>query len=295
VQLNLIATFFAIGKSPIQPREMSALNILYELSALVGETVLKTACRTYLDGADAPAPKKVKKERKPRGKSSWNLEVDKVLEEMRQACVATGKSAEEAAKEVTYKMAFAEASRRRREGDPEAQAKYEANQAKREAKREAKGKSKKTATPTPTKKTEEMDYGETDEESASVDGVPARLDPKTVYQYLFDLQESGVTNMLGCKPYLQREFSMTESEADDIRQEFVSRYGELKKKYGAVQAPPAQKKRAKEVPATTPAPPAQKKRAKESRPLPASRAKISVFGEGPGYSADTPGLEAGLA
>jgi hypothetical protein len=238
---------------------MSALNILYELSALVGEATLKTACRTFLDGADAP--KKVKKERKPRGKSSWNLEVDKVLEEMRETLTATGKSAEEAAKEVTYKMAFAEASRRRREGDPEAQAKYEANQAKREAKREAKGKSKKPvatpATPAPAPKPEEV------EEPASVDGVPARLDPKAVYQYLFDLQESGVVNMLGCKPYLQREFSMTDPEADDVRQEYVSRYRKLKEKYG--KAPEKKEKKARGE--------------KKAKPLPASRAKISVFGE----------------
>lgn len=98
----------------------NVLTILKELSAALGQEVVQAACEQFLN------KKKEKKERKPRGKSSWNLEVDKVLEEMRTE-VAEGET-------VTYKMAYAEASRRRRETNPEAQLKYEAYRAKVEAK-----------------------------------------------------------------------------------------------------------------------------------------------------------------
>jgi hypothetical protein len=81
----------------------------------------------------------VKKERKPRGKSSWNLAVDKVLEEMRAASSEPDK--------VTYKIAYAEASRRKRENDPAAQAKYDTYREKLAEKRAAKKASKPTPAP----------------------------------------------------------------------------------------------------------------------------------------------------
>lgn len=176
----------------------NVLSILKELSAALGQEAVKTACEQFLGS------KKQKKERKPRGKSSWNVEVDKVLEEM-QAAAGEGET-------VTYKMAFAEASRRKREGDPEAQAKYEAYRAKVEAKRAEKAAAK----------------GGAPEPAASVE--PAYDDAK-VYNFLFDLQESGVTNMLGCVPYLQEEFGMEKAAAEEYRKAYVSKYAELRAKY----------------------------------------------------------------
>lgn len=224
---------------------MSALNLIRELSALLGKEAVEKACQDFL-GA-----KKPKRERKPRGKSSWNLEVDKVLAEMR-----AGKSAEEA-KAVTYKMAYAEASRRRREDNPEAQAKYEANQAKRAEKKGKKAKPAAAPAPPPSE----------DDEDNTVDGVPARLDPKVVFQYLFELQNSGKTNMLGCKPYLMEEFGMTDAEAGDIRQQLVSHYSEMKAKYGK----PA-------TPAAAPTP-AKKPAGRPKKELNAARAKIPIMGD----------------
>ena len=110
----------------------SILNILNELATSLGREAVVEACMNF-SSPDAVQTKKVKKERKARGPSSWNVEVQKVLEELRT--VAT--SPEEGAK-ITHKMAMEEASRRRRTDDPEAQAKYEANRAKVEAKRASK-------------------------------------------------------------------------------------------------------------------------------------------------------------
>jgi len=102
----------------------SVLKILNELAVGYGMDVVRNAALKF---TQTDAPKKVKKERKPRGKSSWNLEVDKVLEEMKAVD-----------SKVTYKMAYAEASRRKREGSPEAQAKYDAYRKKMDEKRAAK-------------------------------------------------------------------------------------------------------------------------------------------------------------
>jgi hypothetical protein len=86
---------------------MSLINILNELSTLLGREVVVAECLKFTTN---------KKERKPRGKSSWNIEVDTVLADMRSKTTDN----------VTYKMAFAEASRRRRLNNPELQARYDA-------------------------------------------------------------------------------------------------------------------------------------------------------------------------
>jgi hypothetical protein len=110
------------------------LNILVSLSSCLGNDVVRDACQKFLSGKLDTAASKVKKERKPRGKSSWNLAVDKVLEEMRAASSEPDK--------VTYKIAYAEASRRKRENDPAAQAKYDTYREKLAEKRAAKKASK---------------------------------------------------------------------------------------------------------------------------------------------------------
>lgn len=53
-----------------------------------------------------------------------------------------------------------------------------------------------------------------------------------IYKYMFDLQESGVCNMLGSGEYLRKRFSgMTAKEADDIVLNYMSNYDELHAKY----------------------------------------------------------------
>ena len=103
------------------------VNILNELATSLGRDLVLEACQKF-SGSSASAPTKPKAERKPRGPSVWNVEVEKVLEEMRAAATGDAK--------ITHKMAMEEASRRRRENNPEAQAKYEASLAKRTASKE---------------------------------------------------------------------------------------------------------------------------------------------------------------
>jgi hypothetical protein len=100
--------------------------------------------------------KKEKKESKPRGQSSWNIAVQETLTEMRDAYMETYVTENPEATEddikkatekaVTYKMAFARASEKKREADPTAQAKYEENKAKRLAKKAEKASAKVPAT-----------------------------------------------------------------------------------------------------------------------------------------------------
>ena len=103
------------------------MNILNELATSLGRSAVIEACAKFSSSSsEAVQIKKVKK----RGPSSWNLEVEKVLEDMRASVTGDEK--------VTYKMAMAEAGRRRRANDPEAQAKYEETaKAKASAKAEA--------------------------------------------------------------------------------------------------------------------------------------------------------------
>jgi hypothetical protein len=236
---------------------MNVLTILNELAASAGQDAVRAACTQFLGG------KKVKKERKPRGKSSWNLEVDTVLGEMRAALVTAGESEEGVKKKATYKMAYAEASRRRRENNPEAQAKYEAKHGPLlpsvvvESPPLAVDAATATATsPTtittnpistiatnPTATTtnptihvealDEMDYGDTDDEGIVIDGVPDKYDAQTVYRFLFALEGEGTLS----KSDLQREFGMTKQEADDVGAEYTSRHEELKAKYALPAAP----------------------------------------------------------
>ena len=51
-----------------------------------------------------------------------------------------------------------------------------------------------------------------------------------VYTFLFDLQESGITNMFGAVPYIMDEFpTLTRVEARACLQYWMDHYRELKK------------------------------------------------------------------
>lgn len=80
--------------------------------------------------------------------------------------------------------------------------------------------------------------------AAAAGGAPAEdadneEERRRVFQYLFQLQDSGRTNMLGCVPYLVRECGLDESTAMDYREEYVRNYDALYAKYGPAQAPSA--------------------------------------------------------
>ena len=54
-----------------------------------------------------------------------------------------------------------------------------------------------------------------------------------IYKYMFELQESGVCNMLGSETYLRKRFSsLSPREAEDIVLNYMSNYKELFAKYG---------------------------------------------------------------
>jgi uncharacterized protein YciI len=53
------------------------------------------------------------------------------------------------------------------------------------------------------------------------------------YRYLDKLRESGVTNMYGATPYLQRQFSLDKEEARDILADWMETFSERHNK-GAI-------------------------------------------------------------
>ena len=126
----------------------SILNILNELSASLGYEAVRAACQKFSSSKSVPVADKPKKQYKPRGKSSWNLAVDKTLEEMRADYLAKNPGSD-ATKAITYKMAYAEASKNKRANDPAAQATYEKYRAKVEEKRAAKRAAKGETAPVP--------------------------------------------------------------------------------------------------------------------------------------------------
>ncbi len=54
---------------------------------------------------------------------------------------------------------------------------------------------------------------------------------KKIYSYMFDLQKSGICNMMGSGTYLKENFGMTNIEAEDIVLNYISNYDSLYAKY----------------------------------------------------------------
>ena len=53
---------------------------------------------------------------------------------------------------------------------------------------------------------------------------------KEVFLYLFELQESGVTNMFGARPYLQRAFPLLDSSTShDLLSRWMKDYNNIRK------------------------------------------------------------------
>lgn len=89
--------------------------------------------------------------------------------------------------------------------------------------------------------------------SSEAEDVPSLFpDRAAVFGYLFELQESGKTNMLGATPYLQEKFNIDASEARSFLTEYMSNYSALRAQYAPApaaaadgassEAPPAPKK-----------------------------------------------------
>ena len=54
-----------------------------------------------------------------------------------------------------------------------------------------------------------------------------------MFQYLFDLQESGITNMFGSGPYVEREFPhLDKKEVRDVVMEWMSNYEAIHARMG---------------------------------------------------------------
>ena len=56
---------------------------------------------------------------------------------------------------------------------------------------------------------------------------------ETVFDYLDELQESGVTNMLGAAPYIAAHFDVEYETARALLIEWMKTYGERHQKHGS--------------------------------------------------------------
>jgi hypothetical protein len=212
----------------------SVQNILKELAATLGYDAVRSACINFaakkptdlgLSAAAAPAGKgKGKKaavssgevETKPKREQTetqkaWVSFIDEVLAEMK-AAAGDGTAA---GVKVTRKMAMAEAGRRKRESDPEAKAAYEKRQAIKDAKKRSReGAAASLAAP-------------------AAEAAPAAYseEEQRVFRYLFDLQASGTTNMLGAPRFLMNELGLYRGEADDYTSRYMDEYDELAKTF----------------------------------------------------------------
>ena len=50
------------------------------------------------------------------------------------------------------------------------------------------------------------------------------MDKQVYFDYLVSLRDSGVTNMMGAGPYLEREFGLSRYEAKDILLEWIESF-----------------------------------------------------------------------
>jgi len=66
---------------------------------------------------------------------------------------------------------------------------------------------------------------------AAAPETPIESLDRKVYQYLFDLQDSGVCNMLNSDQYLRRNFGISADAADEYVENYLSNYAALRKKY----------------------------------------------------------------
>ena len=69
-------------------------------------------------------------------------------------------------------------------------------------------------------------------ESREAEGESREAERESVFRYMFDLQKSGVTNMLGSDRYVQRHFGFPLEKAEQYLNEYLENYNGLYLKYG---------------------------------------------------------------
>jgi hypothetical protein len=235
---------------------MSSISaLLKDLSATLGAEVVRAEAMKFFSqqaesqeaqegqeaqGGKEKKPKKEKKEVKPRGPSEWNLYCRQVLEEMKKENPsATPKMAMMAAKEswaqkkasqveaeptVAEKIALLKEKRASLETQIQA---VEAQPSVRSDTNvwveEKKAKTKKAS--------QASGAGGGGAEAAQEPLDPVEDERRKVFKYLFTLQASGSTNMMGAGPYLQGQFSFSSGQAEAYVLEYISSYQALKAKY----------------------------------------------------------------
>lgn len=188
------------------------LNVLLGLRAMAGEEAFAEACRSILDGSAAVEGGGKGK----RGRPSKKEKKEKKTRERTPWNIFVGEvwaEMKKTSEKVKYSEAMSEAKRRKDAG-----AEMPVVAAAAEAVAAA-------------------------VLSSDADKGADEAKRKLVFSYLFELQESGKTNMMGAGPYLQDQFGMDKYEAEDYLTEYISNYSELKAKYGepapAPVSPPA--------------------------------------------------------
>jgi len=185
-------------------------------------------------------PKKEKKEVKPRGPSEWNLYCRQVLEDMKKENPsATPKMAMVAAKES---WAQKKASQVVMEAEPTVAEKIALLKEKRAAvDSQIQAVEAQPSVRSDTNVWVEEKKARTKKASQASGGGGSQaaqepLDPvederRKVFKYLFTLQASRSTNMMGAGPYLQGQFSFSSGQAEAYVLEYISSYQALKAKY----------------------------------------------------------------
>lgn len=222
----------------------SVQNILKELAASLGYDAVRSACINFAakkpsdlgvpKTADAPTGKGKKGRGKARAASSgvaedkpkreqtetqkaWVSFIDEVLAEMKAAAGEGEK--------VTRKMAMAEAGRRKRESDPEAKAAYEKRQAIKDAKKRSRDGAAASLSEAPAPQSPSL--------RSVAEAAPAGYteEEQRAFQFLFDLQASGRTNMMGAPRYLVNELGLDHGAAEDYTSRYMAEYDELAKTF----------------------------------------------------------------
>lgn len=213
----------------------SVVNILNELAASLGHEAVRSACLQFAGKKAAPekASKEPKKEKKPRGPNGWTEFVTSVLEEM-QAEAPEGTK-------VIRKEAMAVAGERwaAQKGPEALKAYHERQKAKAEKKAGAGSESESEAeegeiveAPAPAPKEAKKPRGRPPTAKAAAEEPPQHTEEEQkVFRYLFRLQKSGRTNMLGAPRFLEQELGTDFAEAERLVGEYMSNYDSLSKLY----------------------------------------------------------------
>jgi len=236
---------------------MSSISaLLKDLSAALGAEVVRTEAMKFFSqqaegqetqeaqeaqgaqGGKEKKPKKEKKEVKPRGPSEWNLYCRQVLEQMKKenpsatpkmAMVAAKESwAQKKASQVEAEPTVAEKIALLKEKRASLETQIQAVEAQPSVRsdtnvwvEEKKARTKKAS----------QASGGGGSQAAQEPLDPVEDERRKVFKYLFTLQASGSTNMMGAGPYLQGQFSFSSAQAEAYVLEYISSYQALKAKY----------------------------------------------------------------